>query len=483
MVVATVSVPKTLNDFNAFITNVYKTVLPVGISWKEVREYTSHKYPVWDVIFGPNAFPERGLELTSKQAFVFEDTTIGTAGTGQLAIGFTQKFFEDALSDVEDLNKNDRFKEDLSKLYNDNPEYRNAIKRTTDRIISIFLKRQAQSMVLLAQEYQSEMEQQSLDLGGVDSIFGFIIPADPSTRYQRFTRWASEKVHKLNKANLTKAYKTVIQVKDAIEEKVGNSFSMALTAAKFSKVRKMFGKIPLLLGPVPLKHIDYIEIARSGKILKFRATGSVFLAKQEGGADAIKIEGTMYKAEFLVMFLLWGLFIYGQSKFRDIADLPGLTEAQNVFEVRKLNDLIMTDSTLEKPSYEFHQTFPFVSRHFIIPNCFIETISIEDKLPLKDVLKYSILLRTYDKPKQVSWIEKEKGKKLYGIKNKSTSAKICEASLNATWRMLNASGWLIDETEWKIGSAMNEGVLDTYYDVDWSTIASVTYLNLMGATL
>jgi len=258
---------------------------------------------------------------------------------------------------------------------------------------------------------------------------------------------------------------------------------MALTAAKFSKVRKMFGKIPLLLGPVPLKHVDYVEIARSGKILKFRATGSVFLAKQEGGADAIKIEGTMYKAEFLVMFLLWGLFIYGQSKFRDIADLPGLTEAQNVFEVRKLNDLIMTDSTLEKPSYEFHQTFPFVSRHFIIPNCFIETISIEDKLPLKDVLKYSILLRTYDKPKQVSWIEKEKGKKLYGIKNKSTSAKICEASLNATWRMLNASGWLIDETEWKIGSAMNEGVLDTYYDVDWSTIASVTYLNLMGATL
>jgi len=479
----TVATHKTLAKFNEFITEIYKTVLPTGVSENDVREYTSFKYPIWDVIFGKGVFGIRGKELTLEEAFVFEDSTVGTSGTGQLAIGFRKAEFERALTEVEALNRNVEFQNDLAQLYADNPEYRNALKRAMDRIISIFLRRRAQSMSLLAQEIAEEYRQSALDMGNPDLIFGFIEPPTKESRYRRFARWASDKVHQINKKNLQGAYKTVIQVKDAIEEKVGNSFSMALTAAKFSKVRKMFGKIPLLLGPVPLKHVDYIEIARSGKILKFRATGSVFLAKQEGGADAIKIEGTMYKAEFLVMFMLWGLFIYGQSKFRDMADLPGLTEAQNVFEVRKLNDLIMTDSSLEKPSYEFHRTFPFVSRHFIIPNCFIETISVEDKLPLKDVLKYSILLRTYDKPKQVSWVEKEKGKRLYGIKNKSTSAKICEASLNAAWRVLNASGWLINETEWKIGSAMNEGVLDTYYDVDWSTIASVTYLNLMGATL
>lgn len=132
-----------------------------------------------------------------------------------------------------------------------------------------------------------------------------------------------------------------------------------------------------------------------------------------------------------------------------------------------MNDLIMTDTSLQRPSYEFHQTFPFVSRHFIIPNCYIETISIEDKLPLKDVLKYSILLRTYDKPKDVlKYTKGETGKILYGIAKKSTAAQICEASLNAGWGTLNATGWLIDETGWKIGSATNEGVLDTYYDVD-----------------
>jgi len=483
---AVVPVHKTLAEFNQFITKIYQTVLPVGINNLHVREYTSFKYPIWDVIFGKGVFGtgQPPKELTLEEAFIFEDSPIGTSGTGQKAVGFRQAEFERALADVESLNTDDDFQADLAQLYANNPEYRNALKRAMDRIIGIFAKRKAQSMVLLAQEDAAELEQLALDLeGSYDPVYNLIIPPTPASRYERFRKWASDKVHGINKANINKAYKTVIQIKDEIEKVVGSSFSIVAWAGIYSGVRKMFGKIPLLLGPVPLKHVDYVEIARSGKILKFRATGSVFLAKQEGGADAIKIEGTMYKAEFIVMFLLWALFAYGQSKFRDMEDLPGLVPAQNVFEVRKLNDLIMTDTTLEKPSYEFHQTFPFVSKHFIIPNCFIETISIEDKLPLKDVLKYSILLRTYDKPKEVSHVEGKKGKVLYGIKNKTTLAKVCEYSLNATWRMLNANGWLINEDEWKIGSASNEGVLDTYYDVDWSTIASVAYLNLMGVTL
>jgi len=101
---------------------------------------------------------------------------------------------------------------------------------------------------------------------------------------------------------------------------------------------------------------------------------------------------------------LWFLFLYGQSKFREIDSLSLIefeTGTNILSEIRKMNDLLMTDSSLQKPSYEFHQTFPFVNRHFIIPNCYIETISIENKLPVKDVLYYSILLRTYTKPKQI----------------------------------------------------------------------------------
>ena len=90
------------------------------------------------------------------------------------------------------------------------------------------------------------------------------------------------------------------------------------------------------------------------------------------------------------------------------------------------------------------------------------------------------MLRTYEKPTEVSFMENEKGKRLYGISNKTKMSKICEYSLNAAWRIFNASGWLLDEQEWKIGSATEEGVLDTYYDVDLSSLATISYLNLMG---
>jgi len=249
----------------------------------------------------------------------------------------------------------------------------------------------------------------------------------------------------------------------------------------------LFGKLPVILGPVPIKHADYVEVARSGKVLKFRATGSIFLAQQEGGTDAIKIEGKMYKNEAYTIFpMLWGLFLYGQSRFKELESLnPSVLGDLN--KVRKMNDLLVTNTNFEKPSYEFHYTFPFVSRHFIIPHCYIETISIEDKLPFKDTLQYSILLRTYEKPKEaVKFVLKDKhqeptGEAMYGFGKKSLSAEICDFSLNAGWRMMNYLGWTVNEQEWKIGSATEEGALDTYYDIDWSTLASASYLTLMGA--
>lgn len=476
----TPAVPSSIVNFNYFISDIYNTILPRGY---DMREFTSDKYPIWDVIFGRGTFGPvgaRNKELIATDAFKFEDSALGVPGVK--AKGFKESAFRAAMAEAEAMKTDTALMAELKAIFLANPDYKHAINRITDELITIFLGRQAQCMVQLAQEYEAEMEQQSLDMGNPDLVYGFIQPPTSDSKFSKYLRFVKDKVLGITKANTIDAYKTIVNIKDEIEKKVGNSASIMAWAGIYSGVRGIFGKIPILLGPVPLKHVDYVEIARSGKILKFRATGTVFLAKQEGGDDAIKIEGTMYKAEFLLMFALWALFIYGQSKFKDMEDIPlfNISSTTSVFNVRKLNDIIMTDTSLEKPSYEFHQTFPFVSRHFIIPNCWVETISIEDKLPLKDVLKYTILLRTYDKPKEVTWIEGKRGKALYGIKNKTYSAKICEASLNAGWRILNSTGWLIDETEWKIGSALNEGVLDTYYDVDWSTFATVAYLSLMG---
>ena len=460
----------TLKQFNDVLGKVFKSVLP---ELTRTVDFNSLKRLVFDEFFGVGwqTFGY-GKQLISLDDIISEDTPLGTPGVK--TVGLREAFFKNYLDAMLELEKDPAFKEEMS-----DPDYRKAILNVYNRLIKMAVSRKAACKTLIIEEHEAQLKKE-IEIAEKDTaIWDLIFPTPSITKFTRSIKnyFAT---HKL--AHDEGRYKKVIDFKDKIEKSVGNSLSIAGWAAAFSGVRKLFGKIPILLGPVPLKHVDYVEIARSGKILKFRATGTVFLARQEGGADAIKIEGIMYKAEFTTMFLLWGLFIYGQSKFRDMEGIPGIEKLDigKIGEVRKLNDLLMMNTSKEKPSYEFHQTFPFVNRHFIIPNCYIETISIEDKLPLKDVLQYSILLRTYDKPKEVNWVEK-KGSALFGIKNKSGWAKIAEYSLNASWRYFNASGWLLDEQEWKIGSATKHGVLDTYYDIDWSALATVTYLNLMGA--
>ena len=284
-------------------------------------------------------------------------------------------------------------------------------------------------------------------------------------------------------------FKKVSDFRDKVQKYagVGTLSTIPYIATSFIGARKLFGKIPLILGPVPVKYADYVEVARSGKVLKFRATGSVFLANQPGGEDAIKIEGTLYKAEaYIFMLALWGLFLYGQSKMKDLESLvSGQGNITDISKLRKMNDLLMSDSTLQKPSYEYHRTFPFVSKYFIIPNCFIETIVLENKLPVKDVIRYSILLRTYTKPMEAVRFVKnaEKDVSIFGYGKQTLMSQVCKYSLSTTWRMLQSSGWLFDEMEWRIGSANKTGVMDTYYDIDPLAIASVAYLNLMGAVV
>ncbi len=479
---ATTTTPKTISDFNDYLSFFFGDVRP-DIA-RGVRRIDTYKYNVFEQLFGASAFgvgpAERELKLG--EFIIFEDSPASAVGVK--AKGFTSAGMALLMKELEHLRDSKVFYANLVDRMNADPTLKQHLERIEHTIISTITHRRGLCNIIVVQPNNPALQQSALDAGDPDKIFGFGISVPSLLQpFANVVKRIKNLIEDYTKGKENNDLKTIVQIKEEVAKRIGSSFSIVTWAAIFSGVRELFGKIPILLGPVPLKHVDYVEVARSGKILKFRATGSVFLAKQEGGDDAIKIEGTMYKVEFLTMFLLWGLFIYGQSKFKEMENIPGFSTSgvTDIFEVRKLNDLIMTDSSLQKPSYEFHQTFPFVSRHFIIPNCYIETILIEDKLPLKDVLKYSILLRTYEKPKQVNWVQGKQNKRLYGIPSKTLSAKVCEYSLNLGWRMLNATGWLIDETEWKIGSAMKEGVLDTYYDVDWSTIASVAYLNLMGA--
>ncbi len=452
--------PKTPDEFNTLMRGFCKTVSPYPLSLRSTQSYMEE---VFIEVFGQAHVLNimNGKLLTSKNTLVFEDSPASAVGVK--VKGYTISQWDALTKDIEDLQKD--------------PSLSLKVKESQHVFLKLVAERKAKSRAILI----ALQAQDNATLNAIGNLFySFETPQGSKGFVQRIRNY----IDQITKAKIKGTWKTVIEAKDELTQKVGSSLSMLMWGGIYQVANQLWGKIPVLLGPCPLKHADYIEIARSGKILKFRATGSVFLASQEGGADAIKIEGTLYKAEFAVMFILWGLFLYGQSKFKDMNTIPGfgIAGVTSATTIRKLNDLITTNTDLERPTYEFHQTFPFVNKHFIIPNCYIETISIEDKLPLKDTLKYTILLRTYEKPTEVTWLEdKKSGSRISGFKNKTLSAKICEYSLNAGWRMLNYSGWLIDDQEWKIGSAMDEGVTDTYYDVDWTCVASVVYLNIVGA--
>jgi len=447
-----------------------------GEAWTETAWYsTDHRKFIERAFFGSD------VNLTSTSRIVTEDDP--NQGPGIRAVGFTTQALAELEVYLKDLEADPELKKELNKL---EPMFQIDLIRNTIIKYILDLRVRCRNVIQTQldnnyTEYLNYLETTYTPWAS-EAGWELLFPQGISTAIKKIKNKIAE-----IKSSVVSGVKTAYDVTLKLQELSGNAITSTTFAFLYKGARDVLGPLPVLLGPCPLKHVNEIEVARSGKKLKFRATGSVFLASQEGGdqSDAIRIEGVLYKSEFGLMFLLWFLFLYGQSKFREIDSLSLIefeTGTNILSEIRKMNDLLMTDSSLEKPSYEFHQTFPFVNRHFIIPNCYIETISIENKLPVKDVLYYSILLRTYTKPKQIVRyvVDEKQGTTLYGFKKKTVSAELCELSLNAGWRWLNASGWLIDKNEWKIGSANKQGALDTYYDIDWASLGTMTYLSLMG---
>lgn len=283
---------------------------------------------------------------------------------------------------------------------------------------------------------------------------------------------------------------------------LGTGLSYGVGIGSWFLYRLGFGTtFPVVLGPVPLKHVDEIEVARSGKILKFRATGSVFLAGQPGAKDSIIVRGVLSKWEVYELLWLWTLFVFGQSKAQVFDDkmfggfkTSSLTRMGGIgnidfSKIRKLTDVTKIEESLANKTYEYHATFPIVTRHFIIPNCYIETFSFEEKLPLKDTLQYTILLRTYEHHDSFSFYQdmddedKLTGTAYYGLNpNKTSMQGTIEFVTNILWRTLGATGMWVENNEWKLGDAKSPRKLDTYYNIGFESIASALLMGVSGIT-
>lgn len=254
---------------------------------------------------------------------------------------------------------------------------------------------------------------------------------------------------------------------------------------------------PVIMGPVAIKNADEIELARSGKVLKFRATGSIFLASQKGGTtDAIIVRGIISKWDITTFLAIWSLYSYGQGRVREFqtGEDPNkwygsvikqyeAGQEPDLSKMKKLHDTQAIDETMQKSAYEYHRTFAVVTRHFIIPNCYIETFSFEEKLPFKDVVQFSIMLRTFEKHNTYDMLKEadDRGRTLVGHSKRICSAqRVLEYAINTFWRIMGASGMWVDENEWKIGDARQAGKLDTYYNIGIESIASAMMMGVMG---
>lgn len=241
------------------------------------------------------------------------------------------------------------------------------------------------------------------------------------------------------------------------------------------------------VGPIPLQHIREIEVARSGQKLKFRATGSVFLAKQEGGGtDAVRVSGKFYRGEISILVLILALYEFGAGRVKDL-DLSNPADF-NMEAVRTRKNILQFNTERAKPSVESHNTFPFVSRHVIIPNCYIETLSFEERIENgMSVVSYDILLRTFSKQKSFKvWNSDDPNIKYVATvyNEKLTFHKMFEYGINAIWRYIQSEHFVINTGYWKVGITTptygNPQARDVYYNLDAFDVAGTFAMGAMG---
>lgn len=241
----------------------------------------------------------------------------------------------------------------------------------------------------------------------------------------------------------------------------------------------VIGGIPLGgLGIDSPVSVQEVEVAHSNKIIKFRAVGSIFLARQVGGKDSVTITGKLVGPLRLHwLTALWYLTLLSQGKMRTITD-PNVVESlrSGSGSLIRLNKIPLSKKTsiiTQEPAYEKHMTFPVITTHEIIPSCYIETFSFEEKLMNdRNVITYDLLLRTYEEPGEFI-IDEADDSLIRQAKGITKSQQMLKWSLNFTYRMLKwaRESYSVETNIWKT---------ENYYNVDPLDMTTVFLLSLVG---
>lgn len=161
----------------------------------------------------------------------------------------------------------------------------------------------------------------------------------------------------------------------------------------------------VVMAGIPMPSISEVSHAMSDRILKYRATGGIFLAHQEGGEQTLRIVGKAFgKNRFIFLTMLDFLFLYGSAKVVDLfvdfigintpfAALPSAIpeEAITVDPWERINE-----HSMDQGREEQHLTFPVITKTRIYTNMYIETYEFTESIENgMNCLTYSIFLRKY----------------------------------------------------------------------------------------
>ena len=149
-----------------------------------------------------------------------------------------------------------------------------------------------------------------------------------------------------------------------------------------------------VIAGVPIGTAIEVSHAMSNLDLKYRATGGVFLAHQEGGAESLRMVLESFgKNRYLFLSLMEFLFKWGSNHVLDLfAMKPEKPEIELMTEEYGENPWKKFDeSNLEEGREEFHMTFPIITRHRIYTSMYIETMDVVESVT-KGMNKLTITL-------------------------------------------------------------------------------------------
>ena len=132
---------------------------------------------------------------------------------------------------------------------------------------------------------------------------------------------------------------------------ITNLTIVSTTLARYYMFNKKRIKPAAVLAGIPLGTVEELSMALSDRIVKYRATGGIFLAHQDGGNESLRIICKAWGlSRYIFLIMLDFLFLYGSAKILDLfAGLHEFTDAGLLpGQIGEMADIIPRDALGKK---------------------------------------------------------------------------------------------------------------------------------------